>query len=74
MRTAGVGVRRLEADAKYSSLKERTRAPRTVVLRFVVVEKVPSISDEGIGVTTGDDEADAGDKTPMSWMVSGESD
>jgi hypothetical protein len=44
------------------------------VLRFVVVEKVLSISDEGIGVTLGDDEVDVVGKTPMSWMVSGESD
>jgi hypothetical protein len=38
------------------------------------VEKVLSISDEGIDVTISDDEVDAVGKTPMSWMVSGESD
>jgi hypothetical protein len=69
-----VGVRRLEADAKYSSLKERTWAPRTVVLRFVVAEKVLSISEEGIGVTISDSEVDAVGKTTVSWIVSGESD
>lgn len=41
---------RLEARAKYSSERERMEAPRTVVVRFVVVEKVVSIKVEGIGV------------------------
>lgn len=46
-----MGVRRLDALAKYSSLKERTEAPRTVVERFVWEEKLVSIRDDGILVT-----------------------
>lgn len=40
---AGVGVRRFDAEAKYSLLKERTDAPNTVVLRLVCDENVLSM-------------------------------
>lgn len=42
---------RFAADAKYSSLRDRIEAPRTIVLRFVCVEKVVSIRGEGTLVT-----------------------
>ena len=41
----------MEADAKYSSEKERMEAPSTLEDRFVVDEKVASIWSAGIGVT-----------------------
>lgn len=44
-------MRRFSADAKYSSLKERIEAPRTVVDRFVFEEKVASMSEAGTLVT-----------------------
>lgn len=42
---------RFAAAAKYSSLKLRIEAPRTLVVRFVCVEKVVSIRGVGILVT-----------------------
>jgi hypothetical protein len=45
---AGVGVRRFEAAAKYSSLHERTVVLRAEEARFVVREKVESILSAGI--------------------------
>ena len=42
------------------------------MLRFVVVEKVVSIVEEGIGVTASDDEVGTVGDTSMSWIVSGE--
>jgi hypothetical protein len=41
----------LEAEAKYSSEKERIDAPSTVVVMFVEDENVVSIKDAGTGVT-----------------------
>jgi len=55
---AGVGVRRLDADAKYSSEKETIVAPSTEVLRFVELEKVSSIREEGTGMTVMDKSLD----------------
>lgn len=55
---------RFAAEAKYSSEKETMEAPRTVVVRFVVVEKVESICEGmiveidvcGLVVEVGEDE------------------
>jgi hypothetical protein len=71
-RTARVGVRRFAADAKYSSLHERTLAPRAVVLRFVAVEKVASINEEGTMVTLGNGGGGTGSLggTSVSWIIS----
>lgn len=48
---AGVGVSRFEAEAKNWSEKETTDAPRTEVVRFVVLEKVVSICEAGTELT-----------------------
>ncbi len=42
-----MGVRRLDAEAKYSSEKERIWAPSTDVVRFVEEENVLSIKTAG---------------------------
>lgn len=62
-------MRRLEAGANHSSLKERMVALRAVELRFVVLEKVESIEDAEICVTGAVVERVG----IVSWIVSGES-
>jgi hypothetical protein len=71
-RMGGVGVSRLLAAAKYSSEKERMRAPRVADVRFVVRAKVASISEAGIGDGALEEEAWTGREVVVSWMVSGE--
>lgn len=66
---AAVGVRRLDALANHSSLKERIEAPRVAEVRFVVLAKCESIDVNEIGVV---DEGDVEGGTMVSWMVSGE--
>lgn len=62
----------MDAEAKYSSEKERTLAPRTVVLRFVVVANVVSMDSEGTGVTVMDEVLLGEAEVSVSWMVSGD--
>jgi hypothetical protein len=45
-----------------------------VVVRFVALENVLSIIEEGTSATVNSDEAGAVGETSMSWIVSGERD
>lgn len=62
----------MDAEAKYSSEKERTLAPRTVVLRFVVMANVLSMDAKGTDVTVMDEALLAGAEVSVSWIVSGD--